>query len=64
LTPTIAEDRWISTADLATLLDIPRDTVYTWSKTGRGPARYAIGRQNRYRLSEVLAWIESTRVTA
>ncbi len=54
----------LGTADLAALLNVPRQAVYELNHRGNGPPRYRIGKQLRYKQSEVLAWIESRRVTA
>lgn len=42
---------------------LKRPTLQKWRRTGHGPATYKIGRRVYYRLDEVIAWIESHRVT-
>jgi hypothetical protein len=61
-------ERLLTTADLAVFLgkytedgqpDLQAIYFLNWSG---GPPRYKIGRENRYRLDEVMAWLESRRV--
>ncbi|WP_228001857.1 helix-turn-helix domain-containing protein [Nocardia australiensis] len=47
---------WLSTDELAARLKIPAKTLAVWASAGRGPRYARIGRQRRYRLSDLLAW--------
>jgi excisionase family DNA binding protein len=47
------------TDEVAALLKVPKATVYRWTSDGSGPPFYKIGRHNRWKRSEVLAWFDS-----
>ncbi len=47
------------TDEVAALLKVPKATVYRWTSDGSGPPFYKIGRHNRRKRSEVLAWFDS-----
>lgn len=51
-------ERWVSLEDIATHLDISKDTVRTWIKKGTIPY-HKVGRQYKFRVSEVDDWVES-----
>jgi predicted DNA-binding transcriptional regulator AlpA len=51
--------RLLSTADVARILVVPVTTLYCWRYKGTGPKAYRIGKHLRYRLADVLAWLES-----
>lgn len=53
-------ERWVSLEDIATHLDICKDTIRAWIKKGTIPY-HKIGRQYKFRVSEVDAWVESGR---
>ena len=44
--------------DVASYLDISKDTIRSWIKKGTIPFR-KVGRQYKFRLSEVNAWVDS-----
>ena len=50
--------RLLSTDDVARLLVIPVATLYTWRYKGTGPKAYRVGKHLRYRLVDVLTWLE------
>ena len=50
--------RLLSTDEVARLLVVPVATLYTWRYKGTGPKAYRVGKHLRYRLSDVLAWLE------
>jgi excisionase family DNA binding protein len=52
-------DEILTTDELAALLKVPKATVYRWTSDGSGPPFYKIGRHNRWKRSEVLAWFDS-----
>ena len=54
-------EKHLSTEDLAEREGVALETVYSWNKTGKGPAYLKIGKLCRYRLADVLAW-EKTRL--
>lgn len=49
----------LTTDEVAALLKIPKRTLYRWTSEGKGPPFYAIGKYNRWKRSEVMAWFES-----
>jgi predicted DNA-binding transcriptional regulator AlpA len=57
LKPAISAAATISRAELAALLDKSQDTVDRLHERGMGPARFKIGREWRYRVVDVEAWL-------
>jgi excisionase family DNA binding protein len=55
-------DPMLSVEDFAALLNVDRQVIYNLNFSGEGPPRYRIGKQLRYKRSEVMAFIESRRV--
>lgn len=53
-----AVEHWVSLEDIAVHLDISKDTVRAWIKKRTIPF-HKVGRQYKFRLSEVDAWVES-----
>ena len=51
-------ERWVSLEDIAGHLDVSKDTIRAWIKKGTIPFHKA-GRQYKFRVSEVDAWVES-----
>jgi predicted DNA-binding transcriptional regulator AlpA len=47
-----------STSDLATYLGVPPQTIYDLRCAGRGPRAIRVGRELRYRASEIRACLE------
>ena len=54
---------FITVDDLARILGVPKSFVYEKSVRGEMPS-FLVGRYRRYRLSEVLAWLEQQRQEA
>ena len=50
--------RLLSTEDVARILVVPVSTLYCWRYKGTGPKAYRVGKHLRYRLSDVMAWLE------
>jgi excisionase family DNA binding protein len=50
--------RLLSTDEVARLLVVPVTTLYTWRYKGTGPKAFKVGKHLRYRLGDVLAWLE------
>lgn len=42
--------------DVANYLGVPKQTVYSWRKTGHGPKAIRVGKHLRWRASVVLEW--------
>lgn len=51
--------RLLSTEEVARILVIPVTTLYTWRYKGTGPRAYRVGKHLRYRLSDVMEWLET-----
>jgi excisionase family DNA binding protein len=52
----------ITSKELARLLRVPVTSVYGWRQHGTGPPAYRVGRHTRYRVDEVLAWLEQKKL--
>jgi excisionase family DNA binding protein len=50
--------RLLSTEEVARILVVPINTLYCWRYKGTGPKALRVGKHLRYRLSDVLAWLE------
>lgn len=50
--------RLLSTQEVARLLVVPVTTLYTWRYKGTGPKAFRVGKHLRYRLADVMAWLE------
>ncbi len=51
-------ERWMSLKEIAEHLGVSMDTIRSWIKKDTIPF-HKIGRQYKFRLSEVDAWVES-----
>ena len=51
-------ERCVSLEDIAAHLDVSKDTIRAWIKKGTIPY-HKVGRQYKFRVSEVDAWVES-----
>ena len=51
--------RLLSTEEVARILVVPVNTLYCWRYKGTGPKAYRVGKHLRYRLADVLAWLEN-----
>lgn len=47
----------LTTSELAAHLGVPVQTIHDLRHAGRGPRGFRVGRELRYRLSEVQSWI-------
>jgi excisionase family DNA binding protein len=50
--------RLLSTEEVARILVVPVNTLYCWRYKGTGPKAYRVGKHLRYRLEDVLAWLD------
>lgn len=48
--------------EIATYLNVPKNTVYQWSSRGGGPRMFRVGRHLRARWDDLDAWLESRAV--
>ena len=51
-------DRLISAQELASYLEVPLGTVYSWRHRNEGPPGFRVGRHLRFRWRDVEDWIE------
>ena len=51
-------ERWSSLDEVSKHLDVSKDTIRGWIKKGAIP-HYKVGRQYKFKMSEVDSWIES-----
>lgn len=51
-------DRLLTAEELATYLKRPVATLYAWRYRREGPPAIRVGRELRYRESEVVAWLD------
>lgn len=51
-------ERWLNLEEISKHLGMSKDTVRAWIKKGAIP-HYKVGRQYKFKISEVDAWIES-----
>jgi excisionase family DNA binding protein len=56
-----ANDKYLTTEELAERYSVSVWTVYDWNKRGTGPRYMKLRTLCRYKLADVLAW-EKTRV--
>ena len=49
----------LSVEDLAAYLDVPKQTIYDWRVTGRGPRARRIGKRLRFTTTDVQAWVDA-----
>ena len=54
----IANKPWVGLEEVATYLDVNKDTVRNWIKKTDIPA-HKIGRQWKFKISEVDSWVKS-----
>lgn len=48
------------TADqVADMLQVPVNTLYSWKYKGTGPKAYRVGRKLRYERNDLMAWLDS-----
>jgi excisionase family DNA binding protein len=62
--PELTRTTLITTKQLARLLRVPVNTLYGWRQRGTGPPGYRVGRHTRYRVEDVLEWLEERKAAA
>jgi excisionase family DNA binding protein len=55
-------ERLATPAEVASYLQVPVKTLYTWRYKRVGPRGHRVGRHLRYRWEDVEDWLESTTV--
>lgn len=59
LTPSLGISlRLLSTQEVARILTVPVTTLYCWRYKGTGPKAFRVGKHLRYRLEDVLTWLD------
>ena len=53
--------RLLSTEEVARILVVPINTLYCWRYKGTGPKALRVGKHLRYRLEDVLGWLDTQR---
>jgi predicted DNA-binding transcriptional regulator AlpA len=59
--PVNDSDRFLDDHEAAEFVGLKKQTLQVWRINGQGPAFYKIGRSVKYRLSDLIAYIESRR---
>lgn len=52
-------DEVLTTSELAEYLGVKTQVIYDLRRTGEGPRGFRIGKELRYRVPEIRAWLES-----
>ncbi|MFE1801106.1 helix-turn-helix domain-containing protein [Streptomyces sp. NPDC059517] len=50
-------DRYLTPDDIAEIFEVPKETVYQWSKKRIGPPGFRIGKHLRYDPADVRAYV-------
>jgi len=61
-TRTAEVGKWLNEKDLSEITYIPLSTLRLWRHQSRGPKYYKFNRRVKYKLQEVLDWMESKKV--
>jgi excisionase family DNA binding protein len=51
-------DEILTTDEVAALLKVPKATLYKWTAERTGPPFYRLGKHQRWKRSEVMAWFD------
>ena len=54
-----ARDKWISIEAAAEYLDVNKDSIRNWIKKGTGIPAHKIGKQWKFKKSELDEWVKS-----
>ena len=55
----IVLDKWIGIEEAADYLGVNKDTIRNWIKKGRGIPAHKIGKQWKFKIGELDAWVKS-----
>lgn len=58
----LSEDRRLDSSEAAHFLNVKRGTLEIWRQRGYGPAYHHVGRCVRYSISDLRAFLASTRI--
>ncbi len=53
------DDKWIGIDEAAQYLDVNKDSIRNWIKKGNGIPAHKIGKQWKFKKSELDAWVKS-----
>lgn len=56
---TTFEDKWIGIEDAAVYLDVNKDSIRNWIKKDVGIPAHKIGKQWKFKISELDEWVKS-----
>ena len=62
--PSNLPTRYLTPEDLAHLLAVPLETIYTWRRKRTGPTGFRVGKHLRYDPAAVQQWVDSLTGTA
>ncbi|MEU6822156.1 helix-turn-helix domain-containing protein [Streptomyces atriruber] len=54
-------DRYLTPVDIATMFEVPLETVYQWRKKRTGPPGFRVGKHVRYDPADVRAYVVQQR---
>ncbi|MEU5688011.1 DNA-binding protein [Streptomyces venezuelae] len=54
-------DRYLTPSDIATMFEVPLETVYQWRKKRTGPPGFRVGKHVRYDPADVRAYVAQQR---
>lgn len=54
-------DKWVGLEYISEYLDVSKDTIRNWIKKENGIPAYKIGKQWKFKLSDVDNWIKSSQ---
>ncbi|MFF0741979.1 helix-turn-helix transcriptional regulator [Streptomyces sp. NPDC004111] len=57
-------DRYLTPDDIAELFEVPKETVYAWSKKRTGPPGFRIGKHLRYDPADVRDYVAQQKHSA
>ena len=54
-------EKWVNLEDIAEHLSVSKDTIRAWMKEGKLPV-YRAGKRDKFKISEVDAWVRQGRI--
>jgi len=55
---------WSNADELCTWLGVAKETLHSWNRTGQGPRRHRLGKENGYRRGDVEKWLVTRAIAA
>ncbi|MBO5716292.1 MAG: helix-turn-helix domain-containing protein [Clostridia bacterium] len=56
---TFLKEKWLNIAELAEYLGVNKDTIRNWIKNDTGIPAHKIGRQWKFKLTDIDEWVKS-----